>query len=351
VALYIVVRQTALAGTAWPHRPYLLYPTDPDFAEFASRKILYYLGGLFMYLPILPGSAASYFNKTHLLPIGAAWSVLVVGGALLLWRQRMLLLGPVWVILFLAPVLPVEPAPHHLYLPGVGAALLLAAVLLAVWRAIKRGWKLVDRAEPWASGIVGAAALGATVTACLMFGWLYVFGTASEDQLVSDVLERGDPLKPGDELIFINQPIVAGWAGPAIETASGGRLHDLRACTLTLADEVVLMTRASYVTPLDHYNLRLQTDPPGWMYGASGRFFAELSGANWPFVAGQIVSGPAFDVTIEKMDGQTGGVLSLKITFQEPIDKPGRHFYFGSPYQVAYPLHFRWAPAPAVTGG
>ena len=44
---------------AWPHRPYVVYPTDPDFVEFASRKVLYYLGGLFMYLPILPGAAAS----------------------------------------------------------------------------------------------------------------------------------------------------------------------------------------------------------------------------------------------------------------------------------------------------
>jgi len=254
-------------------------------------------------------------------------------------------------VLFLAPVLPVEPAPHHLYLPGVGAGLLLAALLAGVWRAIRRSLRFVQRVEPWASGVVGGVALGITVTGCLMFSWLYVFGTASEDQLVSDVLERGDPLQPGDELFFINQPLVAGWAGPAIETASGGRLHDLKASTLTLADEIVLMTRPSYVTPLDRHNLRLQADPPGEMCGAGGRLFAELSGAEWPFAAGQVVRGSVFDVTIETVDGRTGGITSLKFTFHEPIDKPGRHFYFGSAYQVAYPLRFRWTPVPAVTGG
>lgn len=57
-----------------------------------------------------------------------------------------------------------------------------------------------------------------------------------------------------------------------------------------------------------------------------------------------------FDVTIETVDGRTGGITSLKFTFHEPIDKPGRHFYFGSAYQVAYPLRFRWTPVPAVTG-
>lgn len=349
--LYVVVRKMALAGMAWPHRPYVIYPGDPDFVEFASRKVLYYLGGLFMYLPILPGAAASYFaEKTHLLQIGSVFSVLIVFLALLLWRRWMLLLGIIWVLLIFAPVLPVEPSPHHLYLPGVGAALLLSAVLLGLWRTIKRHWRWLARSEPYASGIVGGMLLTISVLACLAFGWLYVFGTASEDQLVSDVLQRGDRLESGDELFFINQPMVAGWPSAAIETASAGRLHDLKSYTLTLADELVLMTQPSYVTARDRYTLELQAGPPGWMEGASGKVFAELSGTQWPFQAGQVVKGPVFDVTIEEVDARSGGITQLRIIFHEPIDKPGRHFYFGSPYQVAYPLHFDLDRTGGATG-
>ena len=276
--------------------------------------------------------------------------MLIVAAALLLWRRWMLLLGLVWVILVFGPVLPVEPSPHHLYLPGVGSTLLLTAVLLGLWRTVKKHWPRLQRSEPWASGIVGGLLLTTSMLACLAFGWLYVFGTASEDQLVSDVLQRGDSLASGDELFFINQPMVAGWPSPAIETASAGRLHDLKAYTLTLADELILMTRPSDVTAPDRYTLQLQAPSPGWMDGATGKVFAELSGTQWPFRLGQVVTGPVFDVTIEQVDARSGGITSLKITFHEPIDKPGRHFYFGSPYQVAYPLHFRWDRTGGVTG-
>lgn len=112
-----------------------------------------------MYLPVLPGPAAGYFERANLLTIGGLEragrrrgpvGVATVGGCC--W-------GPVWVVLFLA-VLPVEPAPHHLYLPGVGAGLLLAALLAGVWRAIRRKLRFVQLVEPWASGVVGGVAAG-----------------------------------------------------------------------------------------------------------------------------------------------------------------------------------------------
>jgi hypothetical protein len=350
VVLYFLVR-TALLGTTVPHRPYLVYPSDPDFVEFAGIKVLYYLAGLFLYVPVLPGAAATYFaHKTYLLPIGLAWSGLIAAAALRFWRWRVLL-GIAWIALVLGPILPVQPySPHHLYLPAVGSTLLLTAGILGLWRWVRDRRPRWRQAEPWLSGIAGGIAGLTMVAACFVGGWLFVFGSASEDQLVSDVLTRGDPLASGDELFFINQPMVAGWPGPAIETATGNRLHDLTTYTLTLSDEVVLMTQPSYVTAPDRYNLQLQSGPPGWMEGASGKVFAELSGTGWPFQAGQIVKGPAFDVTIGQVDPRSGGITEMAFRFHEPLDKPGRHFYFGSPYQVAYPLHFQWDPAAAVTG-
>mgnify|MGYP007128628589 CR=1 FL=1 len=66
---------------------------------------------------------------------------------------------------------------------------------MGAWRTLKKTWRRLERSEPWASGVAGGIGLTATVTACLLFGWLYVFGTASEDQLVS---EPGPPERKGD---------------------------------------------------------------------------------------------------------------------------------------------------------
>ncbi len=348
---YLLIRQLALADAALPHRPYLLYPWDPGFAAFAGRKVLYYLAGLFLYVPIVPGSAATYFaTQTNLLWIGTGWSVIVLVAALLLWRVRLVLLAPAWILLAFLPILPVTPSPHHLYLPGVGAALLLTALLLGLWRAAHRALPVLDRAEPHLWRVAAGIGTTASVCACLIWGWIFILGISSEKQLVHDVLSQAHSVQPGDELFFINQPLIAGWPAPAIEVGSGGRLHGLKSYTLTLADTPLIMSHPSQVVPLDRYQLRLASDPPGWFSGTAGQVFADLSGTTWPFQPGQIIPGPVFDVTIEQTDPDSDGVTSLRLTFHEPIDKPKRHFYFGSPHRIAYPLGFTWQPAPAVTG-
>lgn len=347
--VYLLIRRVVMGGMAWPPRPYMVYPSDADFLAFATRKMMYYLGGLFLYLPILPGSASDYFaEKTWLLPLSLVVSLVIPVAAVVLWRRKIVLLGVVWIVLIFGPSIGVALAPHHLYLPGVGAALLLTAVLVGLWRTMQRHLPLFR----WkgAALTLGGLLLVANLAACFVVGWLYINGTAAEDQVVADVLELSDPLQSGDELFFINLPLMCGWPGPAIETTARQRLRNLRTYALTLSDEVVMMTQPTEVIPEDRQHLRLKTGSPGWLVGASGKIFAELARVKQPFEAGQQVPGPVFDVTIEEVDSISGGITQLLLVFREPIDMPGRHFYLGSPYQMAYPLHFAWGSTNRVIG-
>jgi len=355
---YLLLRSAALGGMAWPGRPYLVHPSEPGFVQFAARKLLYYLAGLFMALPVLPGAAMEYFaERTWLLQAGAALSLSAVALAVAIWRRRGLLLGAVWMVLAFLPLLPVAPAAHHLYLPGVGAAVIYAAVLVGLWRIIKRRWRALDRAEPHLGRIAVGTWLTLATAGCVLFGWCYLAAAGAEDQVVEDVLELAEPPRSGDEVFFINLPIMSSWVTPAIETTyvrgRGQRdtgTYRLQGYVLTPSDEALMMVRPTRVTPLDRYTLRLQTDPPGWLAGASGRAFAELCGLDWPLRAGQRIPGPAYDVVVEQTDPANNSVTSLRFEFREPIDKPGRHFYLGSFYRMAYPLHFRWSEPPTVTG-
>lgn len=345
--VYLVLRTSAMEGMALPRPPYVMPLSDPGFASFVIHKFLYYLAGLFISLPVVPSGTAHVVGST-VLAIGAATTVAVTATAVRTSR-RIVLLGLVWPLLVLLPLLPVFPSPHHLYLPAVGSTILWTAALAGAWRWMARRWP----------GLQSMPAVPAALTAALLvpvavvsFGsaWVFVFSTAAEDEIVAEVLAHDESLRSGDELFFINLPISALWVTPAIENGSGGRLHDLKGAVLTVADEPQIMTRPSRVTAVDRHTLRLEMDPPGWLDGQLGQVWVQVCEVPWPPTPGQRIPGPVFDIVLERIDPGTQSVTSLRIEFKEPIDKPGRHFYFGSPYQMAYPLRFDWSVPGAVVG-
>jgi hypothetical protein len=345
--IYLVLRAAAMGGMALPRPPYVMPLSDPQFTTFVFHKFLYYLAGLFVSLPVLP-SGADQGAGNLVLAIGAAVTAVVTIVAV--WTsRRIVLLGLIWPVLVLLPLLPVFPSPHHLYLPAVGSTILWTAALAGAWRWIAR------RRE----GLQGRSFLPAAMMTLLLVpvaavsfvsGWVFVFSTAAEDEIVAEVLQHGESLRSGDELFFINLPIGASWVTPAIENGSGGRLRDLKGALLTVADEPQIMTRPSRVIVVDRHTLRLRMDPPGWLEGNIGEIFSQVCEVAWPPTAGQRVAGPIFDVVVEEVDPATRSATGLRFEFKEPIDKPGRHFYFGSPYQMAYPLHFDWSVPGVVTG-
>ncbi len=348
-AVYMLIRQHTLGGMSWPQRPYVMYPGDPGFLQFVWRKLLYYLSGLFLCLPVVPGGTAEYAEKGFAFEIGAAVTLTVTFLAVWLTRRRLVLIGLVWPVIMLLPLLPLFPSPHHLYLSGVGSMLLWTAALVGAWRWLAKRVPALAKGQPYTAVVAALVLLLPVAGFAWISGWVYLNSTAAEDEVVREVL-RDKSVHSGDQLLFINLPLAAPWITWAVENGSQGRLQDLTAAVLTVADMPAVMTEPSEVIPIDRHTLELQIDPPGWLYGGVGELFAQTSGVKWPVHEGQQVAGPVFNVTVEKVDPQTQGVTRLRFEFHEPIDRPGRHVYFGSRYQMAYPLHFRWGEKPAVIG-
>jgi len=347
-AVYLLLRFAALGGMPCPGRPYLVRPDDPEFARFAIYKMLYYLSGLFLAIPVLPGTAMRYFaERVPLIYPGALMAVLVMGFAVSFIRRRAALVLPGWMFLAMLPVLPLAPASHHLYMLGIPAAVMQGAFLVGLGRLIRKRFALLGRAEPHLTRAAVAVLFTVMVAGSILYGWCFLAGTAPEHQVVADVLTLAEPPASGDEIFFINLPLTAFWVSPAIETVSG--LQRLQAYVLTPADRPFIQTARTEITLIDRRTLRLRTEPPGWLVGRAGRDFADLCGLAWPLKPQQRIPGPAYDVVIERLS-EAGGVVSLRFEFHEPIDKPGRHFYLGSFYYMAYPIRFVWEPRPVVVG-
>ncbi|HOW19285.1 MAG TPA: hypothetical protein PLC79_09630, partial [Phycisphaerae bacterium] len=328
--VYLLARQEALHGFPLPGRPYLMRPGEAGFTRYIADKFVYYMIGLFAYVPVLPIAGTDYFRSHPGAFYGtfagvAVTALLIVAGTRI---RRPLLLPFVWTGIFLVPLLPVFASMHHLYLPSVGAVCLLAAGLAAL--AGPAGGP--RRAVAWVLAGVNVAVLAGFTWG---FGRTYIGATRVEDLVVRDVIENGRPLRDGDHLFFINLPMLAYYAIPAIENATG--LHDLHGHVLTVSPWLLRMEEPAALKRLDDRTIEL-TAPPGAEYfgGIAGRTLLAVMGFTDAFRTGDRLSASLFDVEIAEAD--TEGIRRVKFRFREPLDSGRFHFFFGSPVRWAYPV-------------
>jgi len=324
--MYLAARHEALGGFPLPGRPYLVRPGEPGFVRYIADKLIYYFNGLFAYVPVVPISGTEFFSRRPGVFYGTFGGVLA--GLLLLalgTRTRRLLFPLAWMPAFFAPLLPVFASSHHLYLPGVAMAWLLAMGLAAL-AGTGPGLRQVA-----AGGIVLLHAVGLTF-ATWAIGWAYRAGTRVEDLVVRDVVQTGRPLREGDHLFFINLPMPAYYAIPAIEHRTG--VSGLSGHVLTFSPWMLRMTApASIEWPDEHTLVLTAPAEEGWFAGYGGRTVLAIMGLGPSLRVGDRMPGPLFDATV--LDADEGGVRKLRFEFHRPVTAPDYHFYLGSPVRWA----------------
>lgn len=343
LAGYFAVRTHMLGGFSMPVRPYVFPAGDPGFAEFVLTKIVYYALGLFAFVPVVPMGGQVYFAARPMAFYGGFAGVMTA--LVLIWatyRFRSALLWPaVWIALLIAPVLPVFASSHHLYLPGAGAALLLAAGLAALG-GLTGKTEAVPRRRKIVAGVVLAVWGVGLPLMTWGSGFAYRAGTRTEDILVREVLRRSGPLREGDHLFFINMPLLAYYAVPAIEEQIGVR--GLTGHALTFSPDMLKMEQPGELEIVGDRQIRVRA-PAGQAYfeGVSGRALLDVLGLSpigkgelRGLVEGQPIPAGLFTVTPTRLGH--GGVEEFIFTFDRPIDSPEYHFFFGSPQFMAYPL-------------
>jgi len=334
---YFALRWVALGGLPLPPKPYLMPVTDPEFPQFLLHKISIYLTALFFYVPIVPIGGRVFFSTRPAWLYGGLALVLLLL-ALIAWayRFRRSLAWPlVWMACFLAPVLPVFASSHHLYLPSVGWGLLVTAGLAALAGHTRTAARRSSRVGLAACGvIVGLHALALPMMSWSM-GFTYTRGTLVEDLLIRDVVTRGRPLRNGDHLFFVNMPILAYYAVPAIKERLG--LTELYGHALTFAPDLIHMSAPGYIEQLDGYTLRVRApEQERYFEGITGRTLLEVMGLSGRIEENETINAELFEVRPTRVDEQ--GVAQIEFSFRQPLASPEFHFFFGSPRFMAYPL-------------
>jgi len=344
--VYLLVRTKALGGFPMPPRAYMIPPGDPEFLSYIWVKFVYYLLGMFAYFPVLPFGGQVYFKDHPGLFYGTFAGVVVTWALLLVAfrRSRGFLLAPLWILLSLPPVIAVFACAHHLYLPSIGMVLMLAAGWAWLAGTFNPAGTPRNRAKDrfvLALLIVHGIALP---TVSWAFGWIYRTSTLVEDLLVRDVVEQTPAIRSGDKLFFINMPVMAYYATPAIEEKLGVR--NLRGYVLTFSPSIMTMEESCRIEQLDERTFSVSMAREGYFHGVMGKVLRDAVGRTELFKPGERIDCDEFETTVAECSDQ--GVSKLIFRFRKPLNSPDYHIYLGSRLWLAYPLTWQAATAPAV---
>ena len=332
---YLVVRTHYLGGAALPPKPYVIPPTDPDFFRYIFDKTCYYLLGEFLLVPCVPIGGLAYF-RAHPLPFYGLSLVVVVVLVTLVGRHRARLagwLGPACLLGFMAPVLPAFESPHHLYLPGVGWAIMTMLFFQWVggfaWGRVSAGARSPRPSLMWLSILLTGLVFG---TATALFGFALDTAQGVEDEVVAEIASAPVPVRDGETLYIANLPMIAHYVRLALEQRTGR--HGLHVVALTWSTRLLGMVSPAELRRVDARTIELRLDQERYFSGPLRLLNAEATGRPPPVSGAQLVSRDDFTVTC--LDADADGVRALRFTFRSPVPRSGVHLFWGSPIRWAW---------------
>lgn len=326
--LYLAARWHFLEGAALPPRPYMIPPGAPDFPRYVADKTCYYLLGEFFAVPCVPIGGLPYFRARPLVFYGLALAVAALLVALCVRYRRRFpgLIGPVWLLGTMTPVLPAFESPHHLYLPGIGwavCAMLVLRGMLGADAPQPKAGRSIRRPAVWAGTGLSLIVFGA---ATHFYGLALETGHRVERRVVEEVLAAPSGLRDGDTLYMANLPIIAHYLGPAVEQASG--LRDLRVVPLTWAPRVLRVETPAELTWVDARTIDVRVAHDRFFAGSFGQLVAQATGRPSAIERDSPIRFAEFRVELMQRDEQ--GIEMLRFTFDEPPTRPGSHLFWGS---------------------
>jgi hypothetical protein len=339
LALYLVLRTWMLGDATLPPAPYVIHPSDPEFVRFVFDKLCYYLISEFLLVPCIPFGGVLYFREHPQAFYGMTLGVAAVLG-LIGWAhrdRRGVVFGLAWLVFFMLPVLPAFESPHHLYLPGIGWALLgMYGFQAATGMKPARG--------SWTQFLRHTAAWTVGVGIGLVFGLVAYFAGMAvdaaqmvEDRVVEEIAASSPPVRDGDTLYLVNLPTVAHYVRLDVERRCG--VKDLKVHVLTWSPRLLgNQTGAEQVVddPRDPRVLEVRVAEDRYFAGPLGTVVSKAIGRRFPVEAGKPVERPDFRVELVSADEQ--GISALRFIFREPLNRPGVHVYWGSRTRWAFQL-------------
>lgn len=328
VGVYLALRTHYLGGAALPPRPYVVPPTAPDFVRYVFDKACYYLLGEFLLVPCVPIGGLAYFRERPLAFYGLSLVIAAILAALVLRNRRRVagVLGPACLLGFMAPVLPAFASPHHLYLPGIGWAI-LTALLLGETGPVNVAQKQAPRARRRALGWIGVGATGLVfAVATHFFGLALDTAQAVEDRVADEIASAPRPVRDGDTLYIANLPVIAHYTKLAVEERTGAR--GLRVVALTWSPRLLGMATPSERTTIGARTVEVRVAGDRYFSGPLGLLIGQAAGETDPITAPPAARQRDFEVEVISRDD--GGISALRFTFDKPLAQTGVHLFWGS---------------------
>lgn len=348
-AAYLAVRTAMLGGVAAPPKPYVVPIADPDFARYVFDKLLYSLLGQFLLAPSVPLAGLAYLREHALLFYGLA-APLALALAGVAWRGlRSPSVGPrpavaaafgvVWLICTTAPLLPVFESPHHLYLPGLGWALVIAAALDGLAGAAdSAAWRRARFVVAAMSCVLFGAVCARLTT---WFAWGLEAAEQVQDTLVAEVLAAPRPPRDGDTLYFANFPLVAHYAKLALERDGG--LRGIRVVPLTWSPRLLGVVTPNALDWIDARTCELAIAGDRYFAGPLGELVRRTTGEPPPDVVDRRGDLGFNVITLER---NADGVSRFRFEFAAPPAAGPLHFFYGSRARWAYQAPAEHAATP-----
>ena len=233
----------------------------------------------------------------------------------------------------MAPVLPAFESPHHLYLPGIGWAIVIMIVLRTLGRPRSARFKARRPRK--------AAMWGCITTMAVVFSGVTIFyglalhtAQSVEDRIVDEVLSSPSPPHEGDTLYFLNLPLIGHYVRLGIEHKTG--VSGLRAVALTWSPRVLGMATPAEWTPVDQRTIEVRISDDRYFSGPIGALVAQASGRSRPIDPRETLRHNG--VTVELIEADRRGIAALRFTFDEPPGASGTRLYWGSTVRWANPI-------------
>jgi hypothetical protein len=328
---YLGLRAWLLGGMSLPPRPYVMPIGDPDFARYVFDKACYYLLGQFLLVPCVPIGGLPYFQGRPLLFYGLAGAiaVLLVFVGFRYRREPAGALSVAWLVGFMLPVLPVFASPHHLYMPGVGWAI----VAMLVLRGLGGFGRAGVRGGRWRRALVGGVvvlSLGVFIRGSTWAGLALRTGHQVEEGLVTELAAAPSGLRDGDTLYVANMPLIGHYARLPLERRTG--LRGLRLVPLTWSPRILGVVTPNALRWVDERSLVVTIAEDRYFAGPLGRLVREATGEAVPDRVDCVAS---LGFTVRVLERDAAGIRSLRFDFERPLNEPDLHLFWGSRARLA----------------
>ncbi|TWT40283.1 hypothetical protein RAS1_39910 [Phycisphaerae bacterium RAS1] len=341
IAAYAWLRTSTLGGGALPPRPYVYPPADPGFVRYIFDKACYYLLGEFLLVPCVPIGGLPYLRDRAGLFYGASGALLLILTIVLIRNRRQPTgwIGFSWLIGFMLPVLPAFESPHHLYLPGVGWAIVMTTLLGDV-----AGLRHTPHPTRWGQrfAAAGVVLLATGFSFATYFSGLALDIAQRVEDAVADEAADARGLRSGDRLYFLNLPIIAHYVRYAVEERTG--LRDLHATALTWSPRVLGLRQTGIhtgLTRLSDREIEVAISGDAYLAGAFGLLVRQATGREirvGPFGRFERYSKGQPDFRVSILDADATGVRRLRVDFTQPPAETHAHLFWTSASRWAYPI-------------